>query len=200
MLPRIALPDPQRRGDVSIEESLQNRRSVREFADRPLPLNDLGQLLWAAQGVTGAEAERAAPSAGALYPLELYAVTRDLQGIDAGVYHYAPTGHELVAHGMGDVRAVLAEAACEQDWMASAPVTIAIGAVEARTAREYGDRASRYVAFEAGHAAENIALQAVALGLGSTMVGAFEDDDVRRLLRAPRNTRILLLLPVGYPA
>lgn len=200
MPPKIALPDPRRRGNVSIEESLEKRRSVREFADRPLPLSDLGQLLWAAQGTTGAEGERAAPSAGALYPLELYAVTGDLEQIDAGVYHYASSTHELAAHGMGDVRAVLAEAACEQDWMATAPITIAIGAVQARTARKYGDRAARYVTFEAGHAAENIALQAVACGLGSTMVGAFEDDDVRRLLRAPRNTRILLLVPVGYPA
>lgn len=193
------MPEVRLEGPLPLEAALARRRSVRAFGAEPLTSAELAQLLWSAQGVTGPDGSRSAPSAGALYPLELYVVTGDVTGLEPGVYRYQPGRHSLVEVGTGDARSVLADAAARQEWLAEAPVTIAIGAVEDRTSRKYGERAGRYVAIEAGHAAQALALQAVALGLGSTMVGAFDDDEVRRLLRAPRSTAFLLLVPVGRP-
>jgi len=194
----IRFPEQRPDGTLSLEEALGRRRSLREFSEQPITVGELGQLLWSAQGVTNAEGSRTAPSAGALYPLELYVIAGEVVGVDAGVYHYEAGRHSMTLVAAGDVRRALAEAAAEQDWLADAPVTLAVGAVEQRTARKYGDRASRYVAIEVGHVAQNISLQAVALGLGSTDVGAFEDDDVRDILRAPDKTAFLLLVPVGH--
>ncbi len=168
---------------------------MRSFTDQRLTLAELGQLLWAGQGITSPAGLRAAPSAGALYPLELYAVTPD------GVYHYRPQGHQLVLHLAGDMRPALATAALSQSSVAQAAVVIVIAAVYARTAQKYGaTRTPRYVVLEAGHVGQNVLLQAVALGLGGVPIGAFYDDQVQAVLKLPADQEPLYLIPIGRPA
>jgi SagB-type dehydrogenase family enzyme len=190
----IALPAPRLKGGLSLEEALSRRRSVRDFAETPLTMAELGQLLWAAQGITSSDGGRTAPSAGALYPLEVYAV------LPEAVYHYEPQGHRLSVHTAGDRRAELYSAALRQEAVLKAPVVIVIAAAYERTARKYGEeRAPRYVQLEGGHAAQNILLQAVAMDLGAVPVGAFEDDQVQRALALPPDQKLLYLIPVGHP-
>jgi SagB-type dehydrogenase family enzyme len=193
------LPEPSRDGEVPVERALALRRSVREFAPEPLPLSAVSQLLWAAQGVTHPDGLRTAPSAGALYPLEVYLVAGAVLGIGPGVYRYDPRRHRLSLRSEGDARAGVAEAALDQEWVAEAPAIIVLAAVYERTGRKYGHRAKRYVHLEAGHAAQNVYLQATALGLGTTMVGAFRDEQLAQVLRLPKHTEPLGLLPVGAP-
>lgn len=195
----IALPAPSVRGSTSVEEALQARRSVRELADEPLALAELGQLLWAAQGINRPDGHRTAPSAGARYPIELYVIAGRVTGLPAGVYRYRAAEHDLVPHLAGDRRAALVEAAVRQDWIARAPAVLAITSVDERTRTRYGDRTERYVAIETGAVGENVYLQAAALGLGTTMVGAFQDDRIADVLQLDRATRPLALMPVGRP-
>lgn len=196
----VALPEPREKGGVSVEEALSTRRSVREFAKRPLSLVEIAQLLWAAQGTTDSRGYRTAPSAGALYPLEIYLVAGAVTGLEPGVYRYEPAGHRLTRRQSGDLRRNLARAAFEQDWVAQAPAILVIAAVPARSARKYGRRAPRYVRIETGHAAQNVYLQAEALGLGTCAVGAFDDGRLARVLELPKNTSAELVMPVGWPA
>lgn len=187
------LPEPERRGERPLEWTLDRRKSVRTFLAKPLTPAQIGQLLWAAQG-TNAVGGRTSPSAGARYPLEVYAVTAE------GVAHYDPAHHRLEPTLARDVRAELARAALGQDFIAVAPLTIVLCAVFERVSSRYGKaRGERYVIFEVGHAAQNVLLQAVALGLGSVPVGAFRDEEVHRLLELPGDQPPLYLLPVGYP-
>ncbi len=189
----MELPDPRVVSDVSLEEALAGRRSVRDFATTPLSVDELSQLLWAAQGVTSARGFRTAPSAGALYPLELYVVTPD------GVYRYLPDRHGLERLSSEDLGAALAEVALGQEAVADAAAVFIVTGVYARTAQKYGDRAERYVHLEAGHAAQNLQLQATALGLGSVPVGAFDDAGVQDVLGLPDDHDPLYLIPVGRP-
>ena len=190
----ITLPTPRLKGSLTLEETLAQRRSVREFSDTPLTLEELSQLLWAAQGITHPDGFRTAPSAGALYPLEIYVVT------DEGVYHYKPQGHQLTVQIQGNVRFELYAAALRQEAVLDAPVVFVIAAVYARTAQKYGEeRSPRYVHLEAGHAAQNILLQAVALNLGAVPIGAFLDDEVKQVLQLPFDHQPLYLIPVGHP-
>jgi len=193
----IPLPEPSRTSGVSVEAALRERRSLREFKDEGLRLEELSQLLWATQGVTARDGGRTAPSAGATYPLEVYAVVGLVSGLEAAVYHFRPAGHLLELVVKGDQRAALARASLDQDWMARAPFWIALAAVERRTRRRYGRRAGLYVPFEAGCAAENAALQGEALGLGTCIVGAFTDDVVARFLGLGAGEQPLALLPFG---
>lgn len=193
----VALPAPVLAGEVSVERALALRRSVRSFAPEPLPLASVSQLLWAAQGITDPAGLRTAPSAGALYPLEVYVVVGAVSGVRPGVYHYDPRRHHLVLKSGGDPRAGVAKAALGQSWVAEAPVIVVLAAVYERTARKYGEPSARYVHMEAGHAAQNVYLQAGALGLGTTLVGAFRDDELARVLGLPNQTKPLGLLPVG---
>jgi SagB-type dehydrogenase family enzyme len=195
----IALPKPRLEGEVAVERALAKRRSLREFAAGPLPLEAVSQLLWAAQGITHEEGLRTAPSAGALYPLEVYLVAGAVSGVRPGVYHYDPRRHRLLLASKGDARAAVAEAALDQDWVAEAPAIIVLAGVYARTTRKYGERAERYVHMEVGHAAQNVYLQATAQGLGTTMVGAYRDAELARVLALPRDVKPLALLPVGTP-
>lgn len=195
----IALPDVARDGQVPVERALAGRRSVREFAADPIPLSAVSQLLWAAQGITDPTGLRTAPSAGALYPLEVYLVAGAVSGLPAGVYHYEPRSHRLRRVLKGDARAGLAEAALDQEWLAEAPAVIVLAAVYERTERRYGERAARYVHMEAGHAAQNVYLQAESLGLGTTLVGAFRDDAVARAIGLLEPAKPLGLLPIGKP-
>lgn len=186
----VKLPAPRTTGGKPLDETLAARRSVREFAPGALTWDQIGQLLWAAQGITHDEEKRTAPSAGATYPLELYVATAD------GVFHYRPRGHEVTRVIARDVRRSLEEAAGGQDAV-NAPAVFAFLAVSARTAARYGERATRYVQMEAGHAAQNLLLEAVALGLAAVPVGAFDDADVHRVLGLPRDQVVLYLVPVG---
>lgn len=192
------LPPPRPASAVSVEEALASRRSIRHFADAPLPLADAAQLLWAAQGITRAEGLRTAPSAGALYPLEIYLVAGIVTALPAGVYRYLPEHHRLVPAVSGDRRRELASAAFHQSWIAEAPAILVIAAVVRRTRLKYGERGERYVLIEAGHAAQKVCLQAVALGLGTTIVGAFSDAEVKRLLGLTEEEPLLLVV-VGKP-
>lgn len=197
---QVALPEIRPRGGDTLEAALAARRSVRRFGPAELSLEALGRLLWAAQGVTAADGGRTAPSAGALYPLELFVVAGRVAGLPPGVYRYAVAEHALVPHLSGDHLRALAQAALDQGAVRDAPAVLVIGAVRARTAAKYGRRATRYVDMEAGHAAQNVCLQATSLGLGSVVVGAFEDAAVSDVLELPDEVAPLALLPVGAAA
>jgi SagB-type dehydrogenase family enzyme len=191
---RVELPAPATKGSMSLEESIQQRRSVRDFKDEPLTKAQISQLCWAAQGITYPKRKyRAAPSAGALYPLEIYIVSKD------GVDHYVPDGHALERHLSGDLRGNLKDASLFQDMITQAPVTIVIAGVEQRLAKKYGNRAERYMWMEAGHVGQNIQLQATALGLGSVPIGAFQDEQCKSLLQLPDDQEVLYIFPVGHP-
>ena len=196
---RIELPKPVTDGQVSVEAAIKQRRSVRDYTNRPLSLADVGQLLWAAQGVTSSDGGRAAPSAGALYPLEIYLVAGRVDSLPAGVYRYVTRRHQLEPVVSGDLRRELASAALNQAWIREAPMTLVITGVYERTAAKYGARARRYVQIEAGHAAQNVYLQAAARDLGTVMVGAFHDADVQQALGIPSEHAPLALMPVGHP-
>ena len=192
---------PREKGDVSVEEAIARRRSVRRYATESLPLSQLSQVLWAAQGLTGTGRFRAAPSAGATYPLEVFVfIGKDgIEGLQEGVYHYNVRNHSLEPHKAGDLREELSSAALDQEFIAQAPVDIVICALYERTGQRYGRRAERYVPMEVGHVGENIHLQAVALGLAVVMVGAFEDERVRKLMGLPEEVRPLYIIPLGKP-
>ena len=194
---RIVLPEPRYSSDVSVEEALLERRSVRSYAQRALSLEEVSQLLWAAQGMTDPRGFRAAPSAGATYPLEVYVVVGDVEGVAQGIYRYLPQQHELVRVVAGDLRGDLARAALNQQWVADGAIDIVFTAVYERTTMRYGKRGIRYVHMEAGHAAQNVYLQAVALKLGTVVIGAFDDSRVTEILKLPGGEVPLYIMPVG---
>lgn len=200
MTSRIPLPEFCVQAVLPYEELLWRRRSVRTFAARPLTLQHCAQLLWAAQGVSDPSGQRTAPSAGALYPLELFLVAGRVTGLESAAYRYEPAGHALTAHLAGDLRTALAVAALGQSWVAQGAIVLVIAGAYPRCARKYGERAARYVPLEAGHAAQNVCVECTALGLGTVPVGAFDDDAVRRVLRLTAGLDPLYLLPVGHPA
>lgn len=193
----VKLPKPRFDSDVPVEETLLKRRSVRDYTGKPLTLQEVSQLLWAAQGVTDPKGLRTAPSAGATYPLETYLVVGDVEGLTQGVYRYDPAKHGLVRVIGRDLRAELAAAALGQSWVKEGAINIVFTAIYERTTLRYGDRGVRYVHMEAGHAAQNIYLQAVALSLGTVVVGAFYDDRVREVLNLSRDEHPLYIMPVG---
>lgn len=197
---RISLPTPNTTGSMPLEQAVHQRRSIRSFADQPITLEQLSQLAWAAQGITDQRRNyRASPSAGATYPLELLFVIGNADEMEPGVYRYKPADHSLTLELSGDHRTPLAQAALGQSFIAEAPMVLVYAGVLARTAQRYGDRAGRYVWMEVGHAAQNVSLQAVALNLGSVVVGAFHDDAVADLLNLPNGERPLYIQPVGQP-
>jgi SagB-type dehydrogenase family enzyme len=193
----VSLPAPKLKGKMSIEECLAARRSVRAYLDTPLSVADAGQLLWAAQGVTGPEKQRTAPSAGALYPLDVYFVAGNVTGLDPGVYRYDVHRHQLWPLSGGDRREELFAAAFNQDCVRYAAALLVFTATHRRTTRKYGEKAARFVDVEAGHAAENVVLQAVALGLGSVTVGAMDCDAVKRVLRPGAGEEPIYVVAVG---
>lgn len=196
----VKLPEWWPAALLPLEELLWRRRSVRAFARRPLSLQHAAQLLWAAQGVTDPRGLRSAPSAGGLYPLELFLVAGEVAGLPAAVYRYLPDGHELSPSASGDRRPGLAEATQGQLFVADAPATLLVTAVIERTTHKYGERGVRYVHMEAGHTAQNVYLECTALGLATVSVGAFHDAAVQRAVGLPGGVVPLYLLPVGHPA
>jgi len=195
----IKLPSPRTDSDVSVEKAIERRRSVREFSDAPISLADLSQLLWAAEGMTGRGELRASPSAGATYPLEIYVVTARVTGLPNGIFKYRPQKHELVRMREGDVLLDFARGSVGQSCVEEAAAVIVLAAVYERTTGVYGQRGIRYVDNEIGHTAENVWLQAVALGLGTVAVGAFDDNAVAEELHLKRGEKPLYLLPIGKP-
>ncbi|MEJ5367855.1 MAG: SagB/ThcOx family dehydrogenase [Bryobacteraceae bacterium] len=193
----IRLPAPRTTGPVPLERALLERRSVRSYSRAPLSLEDIAQLLWAAQGITSRGGYRTAPSAGALYPLETFLCAGRVEGLPAGVYKYRPQAHELLRLSEGDFRDRLAGAALGQAWIREAPVTVALASVMSRITGRYQQRGVRYAWMEAGHAAQNVLLQAAALGLGAVPVGAFDDRAVQRILRMASEEEPLYLIPAG---
>jgi SagB-type dehydrogenase family enzyme len=194
--PIIRLPAPQLEGKISLEQILAQRRSVRHFARRPLTPEQVSQLLWAAQGITGNSPElRTAPSAGGRHPLEFYLCRED------GVWHYEPERHLLIQHMERDIRGLLGQAAWKQTFIGEAPCVFVVSAAFQRTTTKYGERGRiRYVPMDLGHATENLLLQAVALGLGAVSIAAFDDNAVTETLRLPKTEDPLYLIPTGYPA
>jgi SagB-type dehydrogenase family enzyme len=190
----VTLPAPRLDSEVSLESVLAQRRSVRDFTSKTLSLDEISQLLWATQGVTSSAGGRTAPSAGGLYPLEVYVVTPER------VLHYLPAHHQAQVHLSGDRRDALEGAGLGQAAIRHAPAVFVITGVFARTEGKYGTRGSRYVCLEAGHAAENLLLQAVALDLGGVPMGAFDDADVVRVLGLPASHAPLYLIPIGHPS
>jgi len=193
----IQLPEPNYNSGKSIEQCLLRRRSAWSFTGRAVTIGEVAQLLWAAQGITGIRGHRTAPSAGALYPLEVYLVAGNVMSLEPGVYKYLPYGHKLVSVIDGDKRGRLAEAALEQSFIAEGAAVIVFTAVCERTTDKYGDRGIRYVHMDAGHAAQNVCLQAVAMELGVVTVGAFHSDRVSNLLALPEDESPLYIIPVG---
>jgi len=197
---QIALPAPSVSGAISVEQALAERRSIRQLRPDPITLEHLSQLLWAAQGVTDPKGFRGTPSAGALYPLSVYAMVGSVASLGPGLHRYVPDDHGLVVLGDTDLRLSLVEAAFGQAWMRAAPVILVITGREATTRRKYGDRAPMFVAIEVGHAAQNVYLQSHVLGLGTTAVGGFDRAEAHRVLGLPEDEDVLLLMPVGVPA
>jgi SagB-type dehydrogenase family enzyme len=196
----IDLPAPALRGTISVEQTLKSRRTIRRFANKPLTLAQLSQLLWAAYGVTDPRGLRTAPSAGALYPLDIYAVVgeRQVSGLAPGLYHYLPDKPALDLLRPGELRPAVTRASLHQTWMAEAPVMLLITGEYRRCQVKYGGRGIRYTNMESGHAAQNVFLQAEALGLGAGIVGAFDNGAIIQTLGLPPAHDPLLILPVGH--
>jgi SagB-type dehydrogenase family enzyme len=198
----INLPEPKTKGEMSVEEALLKRRSIREYTSQPLNLEQISQLLWAAQGITEPRLGfRTAPSAGATYPLEIYLVVgeKGVEKLEAGIYKYNPHEHSIILLLKGDFRKELMGAGLGQTWIGEAPINIVIVAIYERTTSRYGERGIRYVHMEAGHVGQNIYLQATALKLGTVVIGAFYDEEVQKVLNLPKEEKPLYIMPVGYP-
>jgi SagB-type dehydrogenase family enzyme len=193
----LKLPEPQLKSDVSLEESLQNRRSIRQYSNTPLKLEDVSQILWSSQGITSEYGWRTAPSAGGLYPLEVYLIAGSVYNLNSGVYKYISASHSLTLFISKDLREELAGAALDQIPVKIGAIDIVISAVYERTTQKYGERGIRYTHIEAGHAAQNILLQSTALSLGAVPIGAFDDNLVKKLLGMPEDENPLYIIPVG---
>ena len=200
------LPSYTTDGNISVEKALASRRSRRNFKDKPISTDQLSQILWAAYGITLPMPDipnlrgglRTAPSAGALYPLEIYVVAGNVEGLEPGIYRYISEEHKLVRVAYGDVRSELSDAALGQRMVRDAPASVFYSAVFSRMTGRYGERGIRYAYIELGHSAQNIYLQAEALGLGTVAIGAFNDTRVRQILNLPSNEEPLYLMPIGY--
>jgi len=199
----VPLPAPKTDGKVSIESALKQRRSVRSFAPTPLNLEEVGQLCWAAQGVTDDKGHRTAPSARAIYPLELYVAAGSVTGLPPGLYRYQPASHSLHLVAPGDKRADLDQKAVGQSWMpiAKAPAVFVISGTAAKMASSEDpavrERGAHFMWVEAGLAAQGFFLEATAMGLGSTYVGGFRAAETQALLGLPSSEEVLAILPVG---
>jgi len=190
----VVLPAPVTDGRVSLEAAIAGRRSVKEFADTALTWEEVGQLAWAAQGITEPEKGfRAAPSAGAMYPLHLYLVTPD------GLYHYVPAGHKLERRPLADALATFRAVTANQPSIQQAPLTVIITAAFGPMRERFGERAEGFVYLEAGHVGQNLQLQARALGLGSLPIGGFDPARVAEALALPTDHTVVYLMPIGHP-
>ncbi|AAM05785.1 TPA: SagB/ThcOx family dehydrogenase [Methanosarcina acetivorans] len=195
---KVKLPELDAAGRSHIEELIAKRRSIREYADRELSEPLISRFLWVTQGTSSKEGLRTAPSAGALYPLEVHVVIGEGSGLEAGIYRYVTEEHSLIQEIPGDMRKKLSEAALSQGMIKNAPVSLVISAIYPRITSKYGKRGLRYAHMEAGHAAQNVYLLGVELGIGTCTVGAFEDEEVKKVLKMPANEDPLYIMPLGY--
>ena len=200
----IKLPSPQLIGNMSVEQAIQNRRSVRKYSTQSLNLTDVSQLLWAGQGITDTQRKlRAAPSAGQVYPLELYVIVGigGVSGLKEGLYHYVPQNNTLEKILEGDLRNNLSQVADGQPWVKQAPMNIVITGNYQKMINKYKDQqlCTRFVDMEAGHVGENIYLQAEARGLSTVSLGSFNENQMIRLLHLTKNETPLYIFPVGHP-
>ena len=193
----IELPEPSYTSDITIEEALLTRRSIRQYSEKPLKLSDISQLLWAAQGITNVQGYRTAPSAGALYPLEVYVAAGNVNNLPDGIYRYESRGHTLARIDEGDKRTELSAAASSQYWIKESAAVIVFSAIQKRTTKKYGERGVRYVHMEVGHAAQNVYLQAISLDIGTVVVGAFNDNEVKTIVNMTDEEQPLCIMPVG---
>ncbi len=193
----LSLPEPRQSSDTSVEEALRKRRSVREYTSGSLTLAELGQLLWAAYGVTRPDGKRTAPSAKELYPLRIYAVVGEVDGLEPGLYRYEPASHGLEFRIAAELRAALHEATFSQSAVQEAPAVLVFSGVYALAEAEFGAGGRQYVHMDLGHVGQNVHLQAVALGLGTVVIGAFRPARVQQLLQLPEGETPLYLMPVG---
>jgi SagB-type dehydrogenase family enzyme len=194
----IKLPEPRYKSQVSIEEAILRRRSIRNYLEKPIDLSELSQLLWSIQGITDEERNfRTTPSAGALYPLEVYVIVGKVSSLQEGIYRYLPFRHEIIKIKEGDYREELSKAALGQACVNDAAIDIVISGVYEKITKKYGERGIRYTYMEAGHAAQNAYLQAEALGLGTVVVGAFRDEKVKSVLNLREEETPLYIMPVG---
>ena len=189
----IRLPKPKEKGEVSIEETLNKRRSIRDYKHGVLKLEEVSQLLWAAAGKN--LYRRTYPSAGATYPLEVYLISGEVEGINPGVYHYIYSKHSLEKIKDQDVRRQLCKASLDQSMIEEAQVDFIIAADYQRTTGYYGQRGIRYVHMEVGHVGQNLSLQAIALNIGTVMIGAFDDKSVKDILQIKEEP--LYIIPAG---
>jgi len=193
----IQLPEPVHDGSVSVEYALLNRRSVRHYRDEPLSLSDISQLLWAAQGITAASGLRTAPSAGALFPLEVYIVAGNITHLPPGIYKFNNRDRTIFQNVKEDKRSALCQAALNQKSIARAPAVLLICAVYERVTRTYGRRGVPYTLMEIGHAAQNVCLQAVAMGMGTVVIGAFRDEEIKMIANLAKDEQPVYIIPVG---
>jgi SagB-type dehydrogenase family enzyme len=193
----LTLPAPPV-GGRPLSEALMARRSVRDFTPKSLSLTQLAAILWAGQGLNRPDGRRTVPSAGATYPLELYLLTEGAKDLPRGTYKYLPKTHQLRQISDRGVGGSLGGMVL-QDWVKISPALIVVASVESRTAARYGGRGLRYVHMEAGACAQNLALQAAALGLGCAIAGAFDDLAIKRVLALPAEEDPLLVIPIGNP-
>ncbi len=193
----VTLPKPAKDGTLSVEAAMDKRKSLRSYAAGALSIAEVSQLLWAAQGINRPNGMRTAPSAGALYPLEVYLIAGNVDDLSPGVYLYHPHNHALELINGADLRADLARAALRQSCIAKGAIDLVLAGVYEQTAMKYGSRAHQYVHMEIGHAAQNIYLQAAALDLGTVVVGAFDDEEVQHVLKMKKNETPLCIMPVG---
>jgi SagB-type dehydrogenase family enzyme len=195
IMKEIKLPPAKATGQMPLEEAIQKRKSVRKYSAKELTSEQVAQILWAANGAnprTKSFVARNVPSAGGVFPMAVYLLDKN------GLYRYQPLTHSLALIKEGDKRKELAEAALGHGFIEKVPVNLVITADVAKCAQRYGDRAQRYTDIEAGHIGQNVSLQAVALGLGTVMVGAFNDEAVKEVLALPANEAPLYIIPVGY--
>lgn len=192
---RMKLPAVRLESNVSVEEALNTRRSVRQYKKEPLTIQEVSQLLWAAQGKTAGWGGKTAPSAGAIYPLTIYLAVGEVKELAPGVYRYLSDNHELEKVLSKDMRKELTEAAWNQEYIQNAPVSIIVAADYEKMIRRYGKRGVRYVDNEVGHVGQNVQLQGEALKLGSVIIGAFEDSLVRSILGIREEP--VYIIPVG---
>lgn len=208
----IQLPNPRYESETSVEKALNMRRSIRTYAEEPLSISDISQILWAAQGITKKTEKlptkwntkyewqggyRTAPSAGALYPIELYLIVGNAKGLSKGVYKYIPKNHSLKKVFDGDKRTEIYDAALQQSSIKEGAALIVMAGVYERTSFKYGERAERYVHIEVGHIGENIYLQGITLGIGTVMMGAFKDEELKKVLDLPEDEYPLAIMPLG---
>lgn len=200
----IELPTPELQGSEPLANCIESRRSVREYAQAPIPFGVLSQLLWSAQGVTGADQKRSTPSAGGLYPLYLQLVVQRVSELEPGTYEYKADSHSLEIVGNCIPEEAMHELGIgDQPWLKEAAIVIGVSAKLGVAVRHFesqppeGKRGARYVYMETGALAQNVHLQSTALGVGCVLVAGFDDARVKEALRLPSNLEPIALLCIG---